>query len=110
MNKEQDRLNSLLDKEVSQLHFSGHKEVLKRTHPKTVKEKLSIWWNKEIEIPLRLIGAILICFLLIGSYSFYENMRNDNEINHDVDRVLVEEGGNVYWKDDLERAVGQNEG
>mgnify|MGYP001447668609 FL=1 len=106
MQQEQEKLKHRLDEELRHITFTKQVRVLKRTHPKTFREKFSIWWNKEIELPLRYLGIVMICFLLIGTYSIFE-VNKEEEI--DGQRVLVEEGGNYYWKDQLERAVTKHE-
>lgn len=95
------KIKQQLDKELQHIRFTKQHEVLKRTHPVDFKERLASFWNKEIEIPLLPICTIITClFLSVGIWGF------TNEKEHQpLQRELVEAGGNVYWKDQLERAV-----
>jgi len=101
MNREKEKMKQQLDKELQHIQFTKQQEVLKRTHPVDFKERLASLWNKEIEIPiLPVCTVITILFLSFGFWGF------TNEKEHQpLQRELVEAGGNVYWKDQLEKAV-----
>ncbi|MBU9720887.1 MULTISPECIES: hypothetical protein [Bacillaceae] len=94
----QKELKGKLDKELVPVVFSEKSkvEVLSLTHPQTLQEKLKGWWNKDVTIPLIPIGAVLVLFITVGSVMAV--MENDVE----VQRYLIEKGGNLYWSDMLE--------
>ena len=101
MKKEKDSVKRQLEHELKQITFTKHQEVLKRTHPVSLKQKLRAFWNKEVEIPLIPIGAVLTLVFFTWGIS---------EFNHEhepltVKRELVQVGGNTYWKDELEKVV-----
>lgn len=101
MSREKEKMKEQLDKELQHIRFTKQQEVLKRTHPVHFKERLASLWNKEIEISLLPICTVMtFLFLSLGIWGF------TNEKEHQpLQRELVEAGGNVYWKDQLEKAV-----
>ncbi|SET36028.1 hypothetical protein SAMN05216389_109164 [Oceanobacillus limi] len=101
MTNEKKQLKNQLENELQSLHFSSQKEVLDQAYPTTWKQKIAQLWNKEIEIPLLPVSAIVA--LLVCSYGYKEIHMNDE--NEKQEKVLVELAGNTYWKDELEREM-----
>lgn len=64
-NTEREAIKQLLDEELQSIHFEGHERVLKMTHPPTFGARLLAFWNKEIEIPVKPIGAIGAIILVV---------------------------------------------
>lgn len=95
-----------LNKELGELHFSGHDKVLRRSHPKSLSEKLSSFWNLEIEIPA--LPIVLAAGLLFTTMSMKSDLFQ-TETRLWADRELIDFAGNTYWKDDFEKAVKLHE-
>lgn len=106
MKKDKKPLKQQLDHELNHLQFFKHEDVLKQTHPETWRQKAGQLWNKEISIPLLPISAIcIVLFLLFG----YKEIILPEMDNASDEKVLIEVSGNMYWKDDFERAMIEHE-
>lgn len=104
MNQEQKTITQQLKKELAELQFTGHTKVIRRTHPTTWRQKMISWWNKEIELPLLPIGTALAAVIIVMSIIPGQSApKETNDLAKP--RVLVEEGGNIYWEDVYKRAV-----
>lgn len=107
MSQEKEKLKQKLDDELRHVKFTKQQDVLSQINHVTWKEKLSSFLNKEIEIPLMpFFAATTIVFLSWGIWTFTNEKDHHPLISH---QELVEAGGNIYWKDQLERAVVLNE-
>lgn len=104
MNREQEIIKQKLDDELRNVKFTKQKDVLNQINHDTWKEKLSSFLNKEIEIPLMpIFTAVTLVFLSWGIWAFTNQKESQQPLlSH---QELVEAGGNIYWKDQLERAV-----
>ena len=105
MKKANRQLKNHLDKELTQIQFSGQLEVMNKINQITWKDKLHRLWNKEISIPLIPVGAVLaLCIFWIG----YKEIPQDERKNTNSG-VLISVAGSYYWKDDFERMMSENE-
>jgi hypothetical protein len=103
MNREKEKFKQKLDEELQPVKFTKQQDVLNRINPVTFKEKLSSFMNKEIEIPLMpTFTAFAILFFSWGLWMFTNEKDSQTLLTH---QELVEVGGNIYWKDQLERVV-----
>lgn len=110
-NTERDAIKQQLDEELQPIHFEGHERVLKMTHPPTFRARLFALWNKEIEIPVKPIGAI-VAIILVVSLSLHQpevKHQPQQSVQQQPNRELIEAGGNTYWKDIYEQAVKKHE-
>ena len=89
---ERKQIKQALDQELSGTAFSKKAAVLRRTHPKTRKEKLDALWNREVQVPLIPLGAALFLMITAGTLV---GMPGD----HEEERELIERGGSYYWSD-----------
>ncbi|TVY01194.1 hypothetical protein [Cohnella terricola] len=111
MNRERERIKNRLDEELGGLQFGGQEETLRRTHPRSWRDRLRAFWNKEIEVSLLPLGASLAVILAVAAIYQLSDAKNDSgDTDWRDGRQLVEAGGNTYWKDDYERAVASIEG
>ncbi|MNI78433.1 hypothetical protein D3C73_1348070 [compost metagenome] len=73
---------------------------------------MSAWWNKELVIPLGPAGAVAVV-LATAVMLFYYPQAGTREQQQAVQiqerRELIEAGGNTYWKDIYEQAVKRHE-
>jgi hypothetical protein len=113
MSNEQEDIKHRLDEELSCLSFSGQQRVLQQTHPTAPLARLRALWNKELEIPLKPLGALSA--LLVAGALILCNPQSGNP-EHEArtlpvqgQRELIEAGGNTYWKDIYEQAVRSHE-
>lgn len=111
MNTERDTVKKRLDEELKNLQFTGHDRVIKQTHPPTFGARLLALWNKEIEIPVKPIGAIGAIILIVSLTLHQPEIKQRPQQNtpQRVNRELIEAGGNTYWKDIYEQAVKKHE-
>lgn len=113
MSNEQEDIKRRLDEELSRLSFSGQERVLQQTHPAAPLARLRALWNKELEIPLKPLGALsalLVAGALILCYP--QSGTPDQQappLPAQGQRELIEAGGNTYWKDIYEQAVRRHE-
>ncbi|QMV43096.1 hypothetical protein [Cohnella cholangitidis] len=105
---EREFIKNRLDEELSALHFTKENEVLRRTHPRSWKERLTALWNKEIEVPLFPLGASMAVILTVITLTQLQSFM-DADGSLEEQRQLIEAGGNTYWKDDYEKAVASVE-
>ncbi|MCQ6561075.1 hypothetical protein [Paenibacillus mendelii] len=106
--KERERMKSRLDEELDGITFTGHAQVRNRTHPRTWRDRLSAFWNKELELPLVPIGAAAALLLFWGVSQQPEDSVSEEDLRL-TQRELIETGGNTYWKDVYEEAVRKHE-
>lgn len=97
-----------LKEELAHVHFTSHEQVLRRTHPKKMIDRLRNWWNKELEIPVVPLFSISVLILIIG-IGGYELVLDDLLLPDGLtqQRELVDTGVGIYWSDVLERAVSR---
>jgi sporulation protein YlmC with PRC-barrel domain len=110
-NTEREAIQQQLDEELQLIHFEGHERVLKMTHPPTFGARLFAFWNKEIEIPVKPIGAIGAIILVVSLTLHQPEVKyppQQNVQQHQT-RELIEAGGNTYWKDIYDQAVKRHE-
>ncbi|AWV32099.1 hypothetical protein MHH60_17885 [Paenibacillus sp. FSL H7-0716] len=111
MNTERNAVKKQLDEELKNLQFNGHDRVIKQTHPPTFGARLLALWNKEIEIPVKPIGAIGAIILIVSLTLHQPEIKQQPQKNtpQRANRELIEAGGNTYWKDIYEQAVKKHE-
>lgn len=103
--KKTDNVKKQLDEQLEEIKFTKQQEVIREIRRLTWKEKLASIWNKEIEIPLLPVGGVcMLLFLTFGTKLFSSDINNPSN-----ERVIVEIGGNFYWKDEFERVVINDE-
>ncbi|WP_313640268.1 hypothetical protein [Paenibacillus sp.] len=110
-NTEREAIKQQLDEELQTIHFKGYERVLKMTHPPTFGARLFALWNKEIEIPVKPIGAIGAIILVISLTLHQPEVKHQPQqsVQQHANRELIEAGGNTYWKDIYEQAVKRHE-
>ncbi|KAA1183511.1 hypothetical protein [Paenibacillus sp. B2(2019)] len=110
-NTERETIKQQLDEELQLIHFKGHERVLKMTHPPTFGARLIAFWNKEIEIPAKPIGAIGAIILVVSLTLHQPEVKHPTQQNvqQQQTRELIEAGGNTYWKDIYDQAVKRHE-
>lgn len=112
MNNEREDIKQRLEEELRPVTFSGHDTVLRQTHPHTLRARLLALWDKELEIPLRPLGAaaaILLTSALIIYSPRAGSGKQQQAIPQSQQRELLEIGGNTYWKNIYEQAVKRYE-
>ncbi|GAA3401699.1 hypothetical protein ACFFNY_13210 [Paenibacillus hodogayensis] len=97
-------LRERLREELEPLRFDAVEQVVRRTHPRTFGQRLRAWWNKELEIPVVPGGAAVAMVLFLFGIQQAASPHKRNEAAAGT-RQLVEAGGSMYWKDQLEKAV-----
>lgn len=109
MSRERAYIRSKLDGELEEVRFGRAEDVLRRTHPRTWRDRLRAFWNKEIEVPVLPLGLSFAVILAISAASQLRDRVGDGDAALPESRELIEAGGNTYWKDDYERAVASVE-
>ncbi|WP_156317847.1 hypothetical protein [Bacillus sp. CHD6a] len=104
--KEKQAVRKRLDDELKDFHFTGCEKVLQKTHPNSFKEKLSSFWNKEVELPI--LPIIMATVLMISTISLREDRKNELTTTQ-ANREIIQIAGYTYWKDDYERMVKEHE-
>ncbi|MWV43620.1 hypothetical protein GRF59_08225 [Paenibacillus sp. HJL G12] len=112
MEQEQSHLKQQLERELSGLQFSQQEEVVRRTHPTTVRGRLRAFWNKELELPIILLGTVF-ALLLTAAFLYHAARQPKSEpaVSSEApqQRELIETGGSIYWKDEFERRLARYE-
>ncbi|WP_342564605.1 hypothetical protein NST84_05380 [Paenibacillus sp. FSL R7-0345] len=111
MDNGREMIRQRLEEELTHVTFSGHDRVLEQTHPPTFRGRLAALWNKELEISLGTLGAAA-AVLTTGVLLFYApqmTTEQQQSIQPQERRELIETGGSTYWKDLYEQAVKQHE-
>jgi hypothetical protein len=104
--KEKQKVKAKLDCELRELHFTSYESVLQKTQPRSLTEKLSTFWNKELEIPvLPVVFAAGLFFTVLT----IEDDLNKQDITARNDNEMIQIAGSMYWKDDYEKAVKLHE-
>ncbi|MEK8129114.1 hypothetical protein WMW72_14510 [Paenibacillus filicis] len=105
-----DSIRDRLDAELSGTRFTGQHKVLERTHPKGWRQKLSSWWNSELELPL--VPVSLVFLVLFGAVEVnrLQSSSSGGKTTAQERRELIEVGGSTYWKDEFDKAVARSEG
>ncbi|WP_404350976.1 hypothetical protein LG311_07865 [Sutcliffiella horikoshii] len=104
--KEKQAVKERLDHELKDFHFTGCEKVIQKTHPKSFVEKLSSFWNKEIELPV--LPIVLAATLIFSTISLRDDL-NSEVTTTQAEREIIQIAGYTYWKDDYERAVKLHE-
>lgn len=105
MDQEQKVITQQLLQELNELHFEGHHQVIKQTHPTSWKQRLAARWNKEIELPLLPSSMVLALFIIALIYIQGQAKHQDEIVIASNQPKLIEEGGNTYWEDLYQKAV-----
>lgn len=113
MDRERDEFKKQLDEELRSVTFTGHEQVLRQTHPPTRRARLLALWNKELDIPLKPVGAFA-AILIAGTVLLYfpqhgTQTQTGQSVQQPGQRELIQAGGNMYWKDIYEQAVQRHE-
>lgn len=111
MNNEREAIKQQLDDELNAVQFTDHERVIRQTHPPTFGARMYSLWNKEIEIPIKPLGAIAVIFLVTSLTLRQPHIGEapQQSIQPHEQRELIEAGGNTYWKDIYEQAVKEHE-
>jgi hypothetical protein len=109
MKSEQESIKGMIDKELAELRFGRQADVLKRTHPRAWRDHLRVWWNKELQLPLLPIGLSCVLLITIATAVQLSELPNSHDAPPPQHRELIETGGNTYWSDEFEKAVGAHE-
>lgn len=104
--KEKQAVKAKLDCELRELHFTGYNSVLRKTKPRSLSEKLSSFWNKELEIPL--LPVVFATGLFFTALTIKDDV-NKQTITARNDNEIIQIAGSMYWKDDYEKAVKLHE-
>ena len=108
MDSERSGVKERLEEELGGLRFAGTERVIRLAHPKSRLARLRAWWNKELEIPLlpacAIVIALTVILVLLPWHSAEPTVDRDGR-----QRQLIDAAGNIYWKDEYERAVAMNE-
>ncbi|WP_404432446.1 hypothetical protein [Sutcliffiella horikoshii] len=104
--KEKQAVKEGLDHELKDFHFTGCEKVIQKTHPKSIVEKLSSFWNKEIELPV--LPIVVAATLIFSTISLKDDL-NSEVTTTQAEREIIQIAGYTYWKDDYERAVNLHE-
>ncbi len=107
MNPDEYSVKQQLDEELMDIHFTRTAQVLAHTHPATRWERINALWNKEIELPLVPLGLASVLLFTWAAIQAVQTLDDGNA--HLQERQLIEAGGNMYWKDDLEKVVARYE-
>lgn len=112
MRSEEQDIAEQLNQELGEIRFQGAEKVIRRTFPKSGRERLSSLWNKEIEIPAAAIGYLSasVVALLLGGLLWREAaVKPTPTVPLQTSNELLEAGGSYYWKDQYERMVARLE-
>ncbi|WP_226680788.1 hypothetical protein [Sutcliffiella horikoshii] len=104
--KEKQAVKERLDHELKDFHFTGCEKVIQKTHAKSFTEKLSSFWNKEIEVPV--VPIVVAAVLLFSTISLRDDLNGEVRTTQG-EREIIQIAGYAYWKDDYERAVKEYE-
>ncbi|MGD7052432.1 hypothetical protein [Sutcliffiella horikoshii] len=104
--KEKQAVKERLDHEIKDFHFTGCEKVIQKTHPKSFAQKLSSFWNKEIELPV--LPMVVTATLIFSTISLKDDL-NSEVTTTQAEREIIQIAGYTYWKDDYERAVKEHE-
>ncbi|MFC5468485.1 hypothetical protein ACFPPD_07115 [Cohnella suwonensis] len=108
--REQALISRRLDEELKDVKFAKAAETLRRTHPRTRRDRLHAWWNMELRVPLFPIGiGFAVAMTLFVGVRLKEVPAPDETPSYER-RELVRAGGNTYWKDEYEKAVAFRDG
>ncbi|UAL48852.1 hypothetical protein [Sutcliffiella horikoshii] len=105
--KEKQAVKERLDQELKDFHFTGCEKVLQKTHTKSFVDKLSSFWNKEIEVPV--LPIVVAATLILSTISLKDDLKNNEITTTQAEREIIQIAGYTYWKDDYERAVKLHE-
>ncbi len=109
MTTEREEFKQRLNDELASIQFTDHERVIRQTHPPTLGSRLLALWNKEIELPVKLIGGVsaslVVIFLTLNL--LHVGAPQQNSQPQQGQRQLIEVGGNTYWMDIYEQAVKQ---
>ncbi|MEI3604414.1 hypothetical protein SPD48_01800 [Pseudogracilibacillus sp. SE30717A] len=106
MNKERSNLKEQLNKELNHLHFLGQQKVLNHIHNKSWKQRIKLFMNKEIELPILPVSTV---FLLLFLSFATKSIILDDGLGRNKEKILIEAGGNVYWKEELLKVESKDE-
>ncbi|NGZ74359.1 hypothetical protein [Saccharibacillus alkalitolerans] len=101
-----------LDEDLNEISFRGHDEVLKRAFRPSRRQRLSAWWNKDVEFSLGPVSAAFALLLLITAVGLpiYEaSTRFSPEERYDRSIQLIETRSGIYDKAFYERMVNKHE-
>ncbi|KGE19090.1 hypothetical protein [Paenibacillus wynnii] len=111
MNTERKAIKQQLDEKLELIRFTGHERVIRRTHPPTLRNRLLMFWNKEIVLPLKPIAALsaIILVTIVAVHSTQIEEPQLSVTQQPETRELIEAGGNIYWKDVYKQVVKQHD-
>ncbi|MFC5404941.1 hypothetical protein [Cohnella soli] len=107
---EQTHISQRLDEELNIVKFTRAEETIRRTHPRTRRDRLHAWWNKELRVPLLPIGVGFVVAMTLFVGIRLKEISIRGEVPLYERRELVQAGGNMYWKDEYEKAVAFRDG
>ncbi|MBB3125799.1 hypothetical protein FHS19_000453 [Paenibacillus rhizosphaerae] len=107
---EQLLIKRTLEQELSEIRFTQAEEVLRATHPRSWRDRVRAFLNKELELPLVPLGTAPL-FLMAALFVYHlAEQPKTHPGGPQLHRELIEEGGSYYWKDEYERKVNGHEG
>ncbi len=107
MDNERKNLTKKLNQELNDLHFSSQQNVFDKIYKKTWKQQIVSLWNKEIELSFLPITVVTISLIFLF---FSTNLIiSDNSLSVKKEKILIEVGGNIYWKDEIAKVESQYE-
>ncbi|GGG00281.1 hypothetical protein GCM10010912_51450 [Paenibacillus albidus] len=111
MKTEREQIKQRMDEELEPIRFSAQEQVIRQTHPRAFGARLSALWNREIEISPGPLGALSVVILVtvLVIRPLQTGQPNHPGPQPPAHRVLIEAGGNTYWKDIYEQAVKRHE-
>lgn len=102
--EEKRQIKRHLDKELENVHFTKHADVLNQLKPKSKRMKLKQFWNKEISIPLLPVSSAFVLFIFgFGFTNIYDTNQQFKQ------KEIVELGESFYWKDDIEGMIADED-
>ncbi|AWB43703.1 hypothetical protein DCC85_05370 [Paenibacillus sp. CAA11] len=114
--RERERIKQCLDQELEAVVFHKAEEVIRRTHPHSLKGRMAAWWNRELEISLLPIAGAVMLLLLAGALLVTPKLLTKQQVlhSHSISEVsgkreLIEVWNNVYDREVYERRVAQIE-
>ena len=102
MDREKERMKKKLEEELNDVTFTRQNQVLLKIEKKSLREKLALFLNKEIEINVIPVSLAIMLIALPLSYGIVKN-------SNVSERKMIEIAGSYYWEDELEGRLNIDE-
>lgn len=102
MDREKERMKKKLEEELNDVTFTRQNQVLLKIEEKSLREKLALFLNKEIEINVIPVSLAIMLIALPLSYGIVKN-------SNVSERKMIEFAGSYYWEDELEGRLNIDE-